>query len=403
MQKNFDENDLGSIEYLVGSQVILYGMKSVKVLPMFSKLVVDFLAALSKKLLGYKESKNLVDVVSYAYWIRKASLQKETEKYVDVKDRVGRGTAFHIAPSNVPVNFAVSMTSALLAGNACVIRVSDKKFEQVDIICRAIKELLQENFDAMRPYLCIVRYPHSQEITQIISSMCDLRIIWGGDRTIADIRRAILPPRAIEMTFADRYSLALIDADAYLQGDAEEIAKGFYTDTFYTDQNACSSPRMVIWFGQNVDQARERFWNSLYEQVDRRYEFQPIVAVDKFTTFCAAAMGDTCYHIIPGRDNRIVRVELDTLPDDLMQHKAGGGYFFEYKAKSLDEIVPLMKKQCQTISEYGMDREEIKKIVIENGVRGVDRIVPLGQTMGLEFVWDGFMMIEAMSRVIGVY
>ena len=37
---------------------------------------------------------------------------------------------------------------------------------------------------------------------------------------------------------------------------------------------------------------------------------------------------------------------------------------------------------------------------IENGVRGVDRIVPLGKTMELEFFWDGLDMIDAMSRYV---
>lgn len=53
--------------------------------------------------------------------------------------------ALHIAPSNVPVNFAVSMTSSLLAGNCTVVRVSSKRFLQVDVICEAINGLLAGN------------------------------------------------------------------------------------------------------------------------------------------------------------------------------------------------------------------------------------------------------------------
>ncbi len=53
--------------------------------------------------------------------------------------------ALHIAPSNVPVNFAVSFTSALLAGNASVVRVSNKEFVQVDIIADALNALYPED------------------------------------------------------------------------------------------------------------------------------------------------------------------------------------------------------------------------------------------------------------------
>lgn len=45
-------------------------------------------------------------------------------------------------------------------------------------------------------------------------------------------------------------------------------------------------------------------------------------------------------------------------------------------------------------------KKEVLNVVYKYGVRGVDRIVPLGQTMGLEFIWDGFKMIETMSRFI---
>ena len=49
--------------------------------------------------------------------------------HLNIEKRIGRGVTYHIAPSNVPVNFAVSMTSALLAGKACVIRVSNTSFD----------------------------------------------------------------------------------------------------------------------------------------------------------------------------------------------------------------------------------------------------------------------------------
>jgi hypothetical protein len=38
--------------------------------------------------------------------------------------------------------------------------------------------------------------------------------------------------------------------------------------------------------------------------------------------------------------------------------------------------------------------------VEEYGVPGVDRIVPVGKTMELSFIWDGYDMIETMSRVV---
>ena len=181
--------------------------------------------------------------------------------------------------------------------------------------------------------------------------------------------------------------------------DADDVAKGFYTDTYYTDQNACSSPRLVVWLGNKKEEARKRFWEKMNELVMSKYEMKPIQAVDKYTSMSMVAMGKQGAKLVSD-NNYVVRVEVESLYSDLMEYKNGGGYFFEYEAESLEEIVPVLTKQCQTISVLGIEKKEVLNVVYKYGVRGVDRIVPLGQTMGLEFIWDGFKMIETMSRFI---
>ena len=384
------------LTFLVGSPEQLEQMPQTPVLPAFSEQAVQFLSRLSRMLIHDRRSG--VDVKSYAYWIRRASLEAARQDG-DYQNRLGRGVALHIAPSNVPVNFAVSMTSSLLAGNCTVIRVSNKPFAQVNLICETINQLLDGEFANMRPYLCILRYEHHVAAAQALSRMCDLRVIWGGDSTIQTIREMPLPPRAVEMAFADRYSIAVIDADAYLECNAEQTAKDFYTDTYYTDQNACSSPRLVVWLGSAVRQARERFWNALEQMVRRDYPMRPIQAVDKFSAVCMLGMtrpGVSCV----SEGTFVMRAELERLTADVMDYKCGGGCFFEYTAGALEEIVPVLTKRCQTVAVLGVDQEEVRKLVFSRGVRGVDRIVPLGGTMELSFIWDGFKMIESMSRYV---
>lgn len=387
------------LKFIVGNADVLDKMPETAALPLFSDKAMTFLSALSSEILHDKRSRAFADVVSYAYWIRKASLEKAKQNHKDCGSRIGRGVAFNIAPSNVPVNFAFSMTLSALAGNASLIRLSNKPFEQVNIICDCMNRLLDGEFSCMKPYFCILRYEHSDEITRVFSSICDVRIIWGGNRTIEAIRNAPLPPRAVEMSFADRHSIAVIDSDAYLKENSAEVAKGFYTDTYYTDQNACTSPRLVVWTGSRREEAKKRFWSELEALVEKDYSMKPIQAVDKFSSFCTYAMKQKGLHLVSD-NNFIVRVYTDQLTADMMNYKNGGGYFFEYDAEELKEIVPVLTKQCQTVSVLGIPREEIKKLVFEYGVKGVDRIVSLGQTMSLEFIWDGYKMIENMSRFV---
>ncbi len=395
MQQVFDK-----IKYLVGNREILEQMENARVLPLFSDMALDFLDCLSKRLMRSNEAKKYPDVMAYAFWIRRASLEKVSIQYRTEAQKLGRGIAFQIAPSNIPVQFAVSMTYALTAGNASIVRISDKKFEQVDIICKSICAILYTEYPEMASYICIIRYDHNDEITQELTDICDIRMIWGGNNTIADIRKATIRARCIDIGFSDRYSIAVIDSDDYLKKDAALLAKDFYNDTYFSDQNACSSPRLVIWMGNRISEAKELFWNALENIVSKKYLMEPICSSEKLlkTAVCAAKH--------PGireikKDNLLVRVELPSLYDDIMDFKGNCGYFFEYSIDTLQDIVPIMKKDCQTITYVGTIEDKLRKIIDDNGVRGVDRIVPVGHAADIAFVWDGLDLPNVLSRQIG--
>ena len=89
MQINTD-----GFEYLAGDGRILNNMSGVPVRPVFSDQAVSFLSALSKELLADRRAREYPDVMSYAYWIRRASLEKEKMQQSDRSSRIGRGTAF---------------------------------------------------------------------------------------------------------------------------------------------------------------------------------------------------------------------------------------------------------------------------------------------------------------------
>lgn len=395
MQQAFDK-----ITYLVGNEEILGQMDNTRSLPLFSDMVIDFLDCLSKKLMHSREVKKYPDVMAYAFWIRKKSLERASTQYMTGNQRIGRGMAFQIAPSNIPVQFAVSMTYALTAGNASVVRVSDKKFEQTEIICDAIRTILSDMYPDLMPYICIIRYAHDDEITGKLSGLCDIRMIWGGDYTIAAIRKTAVKARCLDIGFADRYSIAIFDSDFLVGSDSVSVANDFYNDTYFTDQNACSAPRIVMWMGSRISEAKAMFWDALENVVLKKYKMDAICSSEKLltTALCAAKY--------PGikeikKTNLLIRIELPSLYNDIMELKGNCGYFYECNVKSIQSIVPLMKKECQTITYIGDIEREIRKVINENGVRGVDRIVPIGHAADITFVWDGLDLPNVLSRQIG--
>lgn len=391
-----------NFRFLVGNSSILKRMPEVKSLGVFHEDVICFLDGLSSLLLRDGALRKYPDVISFAFWIRKRNLEQMGKKYRDGQLKLGRGVAFHITPSNIPIQFAVSLVYGLLAGNGNIVRISDKEFEEVDVICKAMNALLNEGkHSCLRSYICIVRYGHNDELTRQLSYICDARIVWGGDATIAYVRKFPMPPRAVELCFADRDSICLIDADKYLSADHQILAKDFYNDTYAVDQNACSSPRIVIWFGEKVEEAKEIFWNMLEKEL-KNYDIPSLAGSEKLLRFCVLAAGDKDVSYAAAEGMKLVRVDVGHLSGQLLDHKAGMGYFFEYTAERLEEILPLLRKSCQTVSYYGVDSDDIKALIVRHGVRGVDRVVPMGHTQELSLKWDGVDIIEAISRMVDV-
>lgn len=395
MRPNFS-----GVDYLIGDASFLNNACYVPALPIFSDRVLSFLDQLSKELMHDPRARGYPDVISYAFWIRKGNMELLRRGYSKEIQRMGRGVAFQIAPSNIPVQFAVSMTYALIAGNISIVRISNKDFEQTEIICNCIKRLLDTTHTDMRDYICVIRYGHDDKITQALSDICDVRMIWGGDDSIAAIRKAGIPARCIDLGFADRYSIAVFDADALLTKDMVVIANDFYNDTYFVDQNACSSPRMVVWTGEKISEARAKFWNAVERLVRDKYDMDPICSSEKLlntAVFSIAHPGSVQIK----NDNLLVRMEVDAIQDDIMAHKGNSGYFFEYAAKSIEEILPLMKKECQTIVCIGDLEEQLRTLIEKHGVRGVDRIVSVGHGADISLVWDGLDLPVVLSRQIG--
>ena len=396
MRQHFD-----SVTYALGNVEIAAQMEQVRPLPVFSEEACAFLSALSARILKDAEAKAFPDVMTLGFWCRPAALRQMQRTYEADVNRLGRGIVFHIAPSNVAVNFAYSCLAAFLAGNASIVRLPSKDFPQVDVLCRIFAETLAE-FPALFPYFLFVRYGHVQEVNEHYSWMCQTRVIWGGDATIEAIRRAALPPRTNEITFADRHSLAVIDADAYLAvEDKERIAQDFYNDTYLSDQNACTAPCFVVWLGaaEKVKAAQNLFWRTLHALVKDRYTLQGVQAVDKLTQLYRIGVHAAAQQI-PMEDNLITRVCVAKLTEEMTAYRAGSGFFIEYAAQELAEIRPLCGISCQTLSYYGVQRDALLQEILAMRPAGVDRIVPLGRTMDFALVWDGIDLIRTMSRVI---
>lgn len=385
------------LEFVVGDAETVEQMRGVPALRPFSDEAVAFLDALSKEL--FKTGRAYSDVITFAFWCRRGSLLKEAQKYEDGSVRLGRGIAFHSTPSNVAVNFAFSFATGLVAGNPNIVRLPAKDFEQVRIISAAVRDVLSEQ-PKMRPYAVFVKFGLVKEFSDYFSSICMSRIVWGGDMTIALMRQSPLPPRAVEVTFADRYSFLVLNAEAVLaEADLTRLVRNFWNDTYFTDQNACTSPRLVVWTGQDKVAAQERFWREVGKLAAAEYKLQPVQAVQKLAAFYRVAAAKDVRRT-DAHDNFIYRVKVDCLDLDLMDYKYNSGFFFEYEADTLADALAFTSPKCQTMTYFGLAKDEISSAIRSAAPHGIDRVVPIGESMNFTLVWDGYDLIRTLSRVI---
>ncbi len=399
------------MSWTVGSPALLERAAAGLIRPMkvYDDLSVDFLDDLSRALRGRAQGK-YPDVASVAFWCRRANVIRMKKQYGQrekEEDRLayslGRGLIFHITPSNVPVNFAFSYFFGLLGGNANIVRLPSKEYGQVDMLCSVIGELLlQDKYRPIRENTAFVRYGHEQEITDYLCSVSDGRIIWGGDDTIHRIRGSLMKPKGVEVVFADRYSLGVLDSASVAAASEEELerlAGNFYNDTYLMDQNACSTPHLILWQGADSEAAQKRFWEAVFKAAGK-YDLEPIKAVDKYTDLMLACMEeDSGIGKVTRFGNLLYVIDMKELPKRLERLRGRFGMFYQYRG-GLKSITELVDERVQTLMYYGIDKEEIAHWVIDNRLTGVDRIVPFGSSLDMNVNWDGYDIVRQLSRQI---
>ena len=78
------------------------------------------------------------------------------------------------------------------------------------------------------------------------------------------------------------------------------------------------------------------------------------------------------------------------------------GTFFQKNLSKLENLKKFVTKKCQTVSYFGLKKEKLKNFMAKSNLTGIDRIVPIGQALEINFSWDGYDVISSLSRVISL-
>ena len=186
----------------------------------------------------------------------------------------------------------------------------------------------------------------------------------------------------------------MIDASSVIKLNEAELGRlseRVYNDTYLMDQNACSSPHLIIWQGAEKEFAKEIFWNAVYHKVSMKYQLEAGSAVEKYTLLCKNAIDLNNIKSFKKYRNYLYRIEINDLIYDIDKYRGKFGHFFEY-----------VNNKYQTMTYFGINKLVLKDLGLENSLLGIDRIVPIGQAMDMGVIWDGYDVVRSLSRVLEV-
>tara|TARA_B100000795_G_scaffold164769_1_gene123931 strand:- start:180 stop:1394 length:1215 start_codon:yes stop_codon:yes gene_type:complete len=375
----------------------------------FDESRTKFLSDLSIELLSNSSIRQYPDVATFAFWCRSSNLNKIIKNHRTSRLRVGLGMVYHNSPSNVPVNFAFSLVFGLLSGNTNVVRLSSKGSDSELIILNVISELLATNkYSEIRQFISIIRFDRDDEVNKFWMSVADGRVIWGGDETVSKMRSFQCKPRSREIVFPDRFSLCVINANKIVkvsESDLKKICQNLFNDVYIMDQNACTSPQLFNWVGNDssIKKAKDRLWPEFSKYIRQIHSLEPIQYMNKYVDACRNALSNDNIKSIKHENNLLFNIELSHFNDKQQDQRGYFGTIHEISIKNLNELAAIIDDRCQTLTYFGFDNKELKNFIVSNQLHGIDRIVPIGRSLDMDVIWDGYDIINHLSRTIDIY
>ena len=375
----------------------------------FEELIISFLNEIYLSINKIKEARLYSDLATFGFWCRKKNIENLLKKYKNNEIRIGRGIVYHIAPSNVPMNFAYSFAFGMLSGNYNLVRLPSKKYYQIHVLCDIIRKICsKKKYKKILKYFLFIHYEKSSKISNYLSSQVDARLIWGGDETIKEFKKYDTHPRCVDLNFANRISFSIIRPSALKKLSNMQylnFIKNFFNDSYLMDQRGCSAPKLILWFVDNKNQKKdnqaiEKFWNDLDVFVKSNYEDDLSITNKKITSLFYDTLNSGINYTASYKSFNIVRLKINSLSNNIERMNNSYGTFIEKNISSIDSISKIVTKRFQTLTYFGVDNKKIISTIKKNGILGIDRIVKVGRANDLDAIWDGYDIINSLSRIV---
>jgi hypothetical protein len=313
-----------------------------------------------------------------------------------------QGVIGHWPAANIEIQPLLSLSCALLGGNAALVRVPDGLMPQTAALLARLPQV--EGGGVLAERIFAAGFDHARhDLQRAMAASVDGAMIWGGAEAVTQIRALPFPPWARLAMFGPRLSVAAMDAACWADaGERAAWCQRIARDVWQFDQQACSSPQ-ALFLERRAGRDPEAFVRELAGALETenrahpRHEIHPALTSAICLARASWLLGDA------GRD-----AIFPATPDWTLLIGAGQDVPRPTQGRTLsillvDELAEPISRFDGAVQTLGLaikDPAREAALTQAAGRNGVDRIVKLGRMHVFGSPWDGSDMIRPMVRLV---
>ena len=366
--------------------------------------------------LGARDTADIPGVAFLRLWLRRGTLEPiitrelgpgtlHAEWMEDGRARLKAypiGVVGHWPAGNIEIQPILSMTCALLGGNASLVRVPS---DLVDETRRLIQKLDQSDIArVLAERVFIAAFDHArQDLQEAMARAVDGAMIWGGAEAVLAVRELPFPHWARLAVFGPRISVAAIDADTWSDRQERDAwCRRIARDVWQFDQQACSSPQ-VLFLERKAGHSPAEFLEDLKKAFEAENRLHPRQTIHPALTsaICQARaswlLADPTNSALfsLGPDWSLLLGSGSDIPKPTQ-----GRTLTVLEVDDLFEAISKLDEGVQTLGLAMKDPEREVKVASAAAKRGVNRVVKLGRMHVFAPPWDGVDLIRPMVRMV---
>jgi len=366
--------------------------------------------------LGARDTADIPGVAFLRLWLRRGTLEPIITRELGpgalhadwMEDGRARlkvypiGVVGHWPAGNIEIQPILSMTCALLGGNACLVRVPG---DLVDQTRRLMQKLDQSDAaQVLTGRVFIAAFDHArQDLQEAMARAVDGAMIWGGDEAVLAVRALPFAHWVRLAVFGPRMSIAAIDAGIWCDRyEREPWCRRIARDVWQFDQQACSSPQ-VLFLERKAGHSPFEFLQDLKKAFEAENRLHPRQTIHPALT-SAICQARTAWLLANPANSALFPAGPDwTLllgSGSEIPKPTQGRTLTVLEVDDLFDPISRLDEGVQTLGLAMKDPEREERLASAAAKRGVNRIVKLGRMHVFVPPWDGVDLIRPMVRMV---